>query len=215
LASPCRPHTAESEASSRPLDARHGLADIDRVKTVFQVVALALVLVVVGLVGLGFAFPSEWSVERSLLVNAEPETIHDVVSDLETWPDWADPPALARADFERSGAPLGAGSARKWRDARGVDGLTRLLEDDPRSGVWFESVLDGDVKASGSITFLVGAAGTKVTWHESGALPRPFGLYLRDGVERDVAAMFDHGLIRLKGICEARELSTSGQHTLR
>lgn len=168
----------------------------------FQLVALALALVLVGLVGLGFAFPSTWNVERSLLVNADPERLHRVISNLETWPDWADPPPLSRADFEYSSARSGAGAWRKWRDARGIEGLTRIVREEPGAGVWFESTLDSDVKAQGSLTFARRAAGTEVSWSESGALPRPFGLYLRDGVERDVGATLDRGLLRLKALCE-------------
>lgn len=174
-------------------------------KTVFQLVLAALALVVVVLLALGFAFPQRWHAERSLLVNADPATIHSLVSDLRTWPEWADPPVVASAEFRYSGPERGAGSAREWHDARGVDGKTAITRDDPAAGVWFETSIEhGETVTSGSVVYEVGAAGTNVTWRDEGDLPRPFGLYFRDGVERDVRALFDSGLLRLKRLAEER-----------
>jgi hypothetical protein len=175
------------------------------VKTVFQLVLAALALVVVALLGLGFAFPSRWHAERSLLVNADPTTIHALVSDLRTWPEWADPPVVAEAEFAYTGPERGAGSAREWHDARGVEGRTEITRDEASQGVWFRSLIDqGETTTSGAIVYEVGAAGTNVTWRDEGDLPRPFGLYFRDGVERDVRALFDRGLLRLKRLAEER-----------
>jgi hypothetical protein len=174
------------------------------VKTVFQLVMAAIALVVVALVTIGFAFPSHWRAERSLLMNADPAIIHSVVSDLRTWPEWADAPLLANANFTYSGPERGAGATRTWRDARGVEGKMEITRDDP-SGVWFRSdVNQGSTISSGSIVYEPSAAGTNVIWRDEGDLPRPFGLYFRDGVERDVRTLFDRGLLRLKRLAEER-----------
>jgi hypothetical protein len=174
------------------------------VKTVFQLVLAAIVLVAVALVAIGFAFPSHWRAERSLLMNADPATIRSIVSDFHTWPEWADAPLLAEAEFTHSGPERGLGATRTWRDARGVEGKMEITRDDA-SGLWFRSdVNQGSTVTSGSIVYEPSAAGTNVVWRDEGELPRPFGLYFRDGVERDVRTLFDRGLLRLKHLAEER-----------
>jgi hypothetical protein len=141
------------------------------------------------------------------LVNAEPATIHELVRDFRSWPKWADAPIVAQAEFEFGGPEQGAGAYRTWRDARGIEGRLDMTREQPAQGVWFSSAMgaDADTTTRGSITYRVDAAGTEIVWRDEGDLPRPFGPYFKDGVERDVRARFDRGLQALKQLAEARE----------
>lgn len=176
-------------------------------KVVVQVVVAAVALIALALVVVGFAFPSRWSVERSLLVNAQPSTIHGLVRDLRTWPAWADAPLVANAQFVYDGPDGGPGAYRTWRDVRGLVGRTDITREELDVGVWFRSSTGegAPTVTAGSITYHVEAAGTSIVWRDEGELPRPFGPYFKDSVERDVRASFDRGLQALKRLAEARE----------
>jgi hypothetical protein len=181
--------------------------DRSGVKVVVQVVVAAVALIALALVVVGFAFPSRWTAERSLLVNAQPSTIHGFVRDLRTWPAWADAPVVANAEFVYGGPDDGPGAYRTWRDVRGLVGRTDILREEPDAGVWFRSSMgEGEpTVTAGSITYRVEAAGTAIVWRDEGELPRPFGAYFKDSVERDVRARFDRGLQALKQLAEAQE----------
>ena len=47
------------------------------------ILAATLVVVIVGLI-----LPSQYSVQRELVINTTPERIHQFTSDLETWTQW-------------------------------------------------------------------------------------------------------------------------------
>lgn len=182
-------------------------------KFVFKVVAAAVALIALSLVLVGFAFPSRWSAERSLLVNAEPATIHELVSDFHTWPKWADAPIVAQAQFTYGGPARGQGSYRTWRDPRGIEGRMEITSEQPNHEICFSTAMGkhGETTTHGCITYETEAAGTNVVWRDAGDLPRPFGTYFKDGVERDVRARFDRGLEALKQMAEARERAQHGE----
>lgn len=182
-------------------------------KFVLQLVAAAVAVTALGLLLVGFAFPATWRVERSLLVNAEPTTIHELVSDLHSWPDWADAPLVAEAEITIEGTGRGAGAVRRWRDARGVQGRTEITRAEPGKGIWFSTEMgpDASTRTRGSLSYTETATGTEVVWRDEGPLPRPFGAYFKDGVERDVRLRFERGLQALKALAEARQRGQRSQ----
>ena len=85
-------------------------------KTVLIVVVVLLVV----LLGVGFLAPNRLTVERSVVIAAEPAAVHVHLNDIKTWPEWSawtkekDP----TAKWEFSGAASGVGQGPPSRSRR-------------------------------------------------------------------------------------------------
>ena len=165
-------------------------------KRVGMGVGLATLLVI----GVGLFLPRTYTIERSIVITASKQQIHELCADLEQWPRWT-PWFKADPGIEITMGPRsrGEGAHQAWhgKDSQGKLTFTRS---DPAWGVGFDLWLnDGSTEAVCTMRYAVVDSGVQVTWDMTGdagfnLLDRFFGL-LMDPV---VGPMFDEGLARLK-----------------
>ncbi|MDQ8182101.1 SRPBCC family protein [Pelagicoccus sp. SDUM812005] len=170
---------------------------------VFSVFSLLFVAAIV----LGFFLSKEFTVSRSIVVQASPEKVYSLVGDLEQWPVWGPWKDADEALQVTLGEQTkGVGASQSWV---GTDGDGRLVftEADPERGVTFDLLFNEDAFANtSSITYDKSPNGLVVTWQMAGEVPAPVvGGYLAWMMPDMIAPMFDHGLAKLKAAAEAAE----------
>ncbi len=167
---------------------------------VFSVFSLLFIAAIV----LGFFLSNEFSVSRSVVVQASPEKVYALIGDLEQWPVWGpwkdNDEALQVTLGEKT---TGVGASQRWVGKDG-DGRLVFTEADPQRGIAFDLMFNEDAFANtSSITYEVGPEGLVVTWKMSGHVPAPVvGGYLAWMMPDMVSPMFDDGLARLKAAAE-------------
>ena len=171
---------------------------------VLKRVGIGVLAATVIVVGIGLLLPREYTVTRSVVIEAPRERIHALCCDLEQWPRWipwfrADP----GLEITLGDVTCGLGAHQSWAGGNGRGELT-LTRCDPAWGVGFDLILDErGRRAVSTMCYADAAGGVEVTWQLAGdngfnPLGRVAGL-LMDMV---VGPMFDEGLARLKLVAE-------------
>lgn len=159
----------------------------------------ALVVVVVGLV-----LPQEYSITRTVVIEASPGQVHELVGDLNNWPRWipwltGDPSTVATFDDQTTGK----GAHFFWQTDSGGGELT-FTRSQADWGVAFDMVLGKQKRLSAcSLLYRPIQQGTEVTWQMQGdngldILDRYFSLLLNPLM----GPMLDDGLSQLKELVE-------------
>jgi hypothetical protein len=160
---------------------------------------LALVLLV------GLCMPKHWSVERSMLLNAEPGKIHPIVGNLESWPRWMpwmeDDPGMQLTFEGKAGEP---GSKMIWKSEKMGNGQLTVTSSDPAAGLDYEMMMDEFIEpARGSIHYAPAGTATRVTWKDQGTFgTNPLLRLLGPMMEGMLEQYFDKGLTNVKSIVE-------------
>ena len=157
--------------------------------------------------------PRTYTIERSIVIAAPQERIHELCDNLEQWPRWipwfkADPDLkITLGDVTR-----GEGAHQSW-DGKGSVGELTFTRSDPAWGVDFDMVFDkGPTEVVCTMRDApTDSGGIEVTWVMTGdngynLLARYFGL-LMDPL---MGSMFDEGLARLKLVAEEAPADESG-----
>lgn len=174
---------------------------------VLKVALLVLLVLVVLFVGIGAFLPREWKVERSIVVNAPPEAIHEWVDRPSRWNDWfawEDMTKDPSYNVTTTGPERGAGATYQWKSAMS-NGRLVIKSSDPKTGIYLDEAIESDeINAHGAIVYTPGKdGGTVVTWTDSGTLPPVIGGWLRGWVNSSLAENFEKGLANLKAKVEA------------
>jgi hypothetical protein len=168
-------------------------------------IGIVVALLVVLFVGVGFLLPSEYHVDRSVVINADPERIHELVGDLKNWPEWTPwkliDPTIQTVYGDRTS---GVGAYQSWTGESGSGELTFTAWDPDRGVLYDLSFDEGAYSSVGSITYEEARGGTKVTWTMDGdsgmnIIGRYFGLM----IDSFVGPQFQRGLDRLKAKVES------------
>jgi len=166
-------------------------------KLLFGCLGLIVVLILAAVIGI-MSLPSTVVVERSRTVNATPEEVYAVVSDLHTWPDWtfwskeADPDCTW--DFQ---GETGDGASMAWEGPIHGKGKLTLKNCVPGQQVEYDMVFIEESMASvGSMTLAADGEGTTVTWTMSQDLEGA-GKLLGLAMDGLIGPMFDQGLVGL------------------
>ncbi len=167
---------------------------------VFSVFSLLFIVAI----ALGFFLSNEFTVSRSVVVQASPEKVYALVGDLEQWPVWGPWKDADEALHVTLGEQTkGVGASQSWV---GTDGDGRLVftSADPAKGVTFDLLFNEDAFANtSSITYEAGPDGLIVSWKMAGKVPAPVvGGYLAWMMPQMVSPMFDDGLAKLKAAAE-------------
>lgn len=163
----------------------------------FAVLVLLLALV-------AFAFPRNYRVERSLVMNAKPDAIMAQVADLRAWKSWGawqerDP--NMKLSYSEKTTGVGAWSA--WESKQEGNGRMTITEVTPTKVTYHLEFPDMGTQSTGAIELVPEGAGHKVVWTDAGdlgmnPLNRWFGLFL----EKLIAPDFERGLANVKKIVE-------------
>ena len=170
-----------------------------------RIVLGTVVLLGIIVIGIGFALPSDYRVERSVDVEAPPERIYPFVAAPRRWQQWSiwtrRDPAMTIVYF---GPESGAGAGWRWDSKTEGRGEMTLVEADPAHGLRYTLYFpDFDSTSTGSIVLAPTSAGTRVTWTNAGSTGRnPLKHYLAATMDRLVGPDFEAGLHNLKTLAE-------------
>ena len=163
---------------------------------------LVLLLLLVVAAAVGYFLPHDYSVEESVVINAKPGKIHELVGDLKRWDDWApwkemDPTVQVTFGKETKGV----GASQTWTGKDG-DGSLQFTAADEDKGIEYDLKFD-EMPAKGAIRYERMGDGTKVTWSMSGDMDMPvIGGYFALLMPRMVGGDFEKGLAKLKAQAE-------------
>lgn len=151
-------------------------------------------------------FPREFSIERSIDVDANEECVFDLISTLRCWELWH-PNGSNDASIQRTygGPPKGKGATCSWQSRRSGAGTMEVTNATRTSEVIVAVVFERPFKLRNVNTFrlLPSNSATRVVWSMRG--PRPMlakllGLIVN--VDKALAAHFDTGLASLKAVAQ-------------
>ncbi len=105
-----------------------------------KLVLASLVAVMVAVIVIGFCLPSQWKVERSIVIKAPPAMIYPYLANLKYgWPQWS---AFDSEDpdiqYTYLGPDEGVGARRNWVSKRMGKGTQVITRADIMTGVEFE-----------------------------------------------------------------------------
>ena len=173
-----------------------------------KVIVGLMVAVVLIVLGVGLFLPKEFSVERTIEIEAPPERVFDQVNSLRNWDAWS--PWLARDPTitnRYSGPEAGVGSKVEWTsEAYGEGSQTITLSERPsRIETRFDFGEMGQPIARWS--FEPQGEGVLVTWGLHGKTTGPLGGYIAPKMDDWVGADYEEGLARLKVVAEGMDSS--------
>lgn len=165
--------------------------------------AIVLGVLLLAFVVTGFLLPSSYALERSILIQATPEQIHQLVGDLQRWPEWT-PWEEMDPSVETTYGPIttGVGASQTWTSDSGGGELT-FTKSDPLNGVEYAMSFNGAFPSEGVLRYEVTPTGTQVTWSMSGEMDNFISRYMGLLMSSMVGPSFETGLARLKTVAEA------------
>ena len=172
-----------------------------------------LVVLLVIAVAVGGLSSTEYSIERSITIQAPPEAVHAYVGDLTRWPSWA-PWDEQHDDIQTTygDKTTGVGAHQSWTSAEGSGELT-FTRCDVQTGIAYDMafIMDEDtrVPAHSAMTYKPAAGGgTEVVWSMSGdwkgATPPIVDGWMQILSPLFLGGMFDDGLTKLKTVVEGQ-----------
>jgi hypothetical protein len=170
-------------------------------KKILKLLAAALVIFLI-IAGLQ---PSDYKVERSLVINAPASAIFAQVNNLhawEAWSPWAKLDPNAKITFE--GPRAGKGAIHHWDGNNEIGaGSMEITESSPYKSIQMKLDFLKPMKgtATSGFTFTPEGNGTKVTWSMEGKrdfLAKVVGLIM--SCDAMIGDMYDKGLANLKTV---------------
>jgi len=168
--------------------------------SVLKLLLLLIVVVVVAFVGYGFTLESKPHFERSVVIKADPDDVHEWVGDLKKWDEWGpwrdeDP----NMKYTYSETTTEVGSKMSWTMEQG-SGALWITKTDPKTGVSYKFQWEDWEPTDGSVTYTEQEDGTtKVTWSFDADMGMNlFGRYAMHFGREGMEEMFQKGLNKLK-----------------
>ncbi|MCM0607181.1 MAG: SRPBCC family protein [Xanthomonadaceae bacterium] len=173
-------------------------------------ILMGLGVVVIGFLGAVSMQPADYTITRSVTVNAAPQTIFPYVNDpkkMDVWHPWSEIDKTAKVSY--SGAPSGLGAKTEWTDGEKMGwGSATALEVKPNAlvRVKLEFVKPFHMEQISDLILEPTGSETKVTWTVSGKnnfIGRAFCIF--GSMDKMVGGMFEKSLNRLKAIAETKK----------
>jgi polyisoprenoid-binding protein YceI len=178
-------------------------------KVVIAIAALIAVLLVVAATQ-----PDTFAVERSIVINASPQTVHALIDDFRKWGDWS-PWEKRDPDMQRkySGANSGVGAIYEWQGNSDVgQGRMEITESSPIN-VTVKLDFVAPMEASNLTVFELTPqdAATRVRWTMSGAnnfMSKIMHVFM--DMDAMIGGDFESGLAGMKAAAETAETNAIG-----
>lgn len=166
---------------------------------------VGLAFLVVALAAIGFLLPSEFKVQRSIVIDAPPHKIYPHIANLKQWRLWGvwfqrDPDMEVKYD----GRTAEVGMKSIWKSEQEGSGEMTILALKPSTQMRYSLYFpDFDMGSTGEFELKETAGKTLVTWSDYGDMGnnpvnRYFGLFM-DGM---IGPEFETGLKNLQGLVE-------------
>jgi uncharacterized protein YndB with AHSA1/START domain len=170
------------------------------------IVIVAIVLIVAVLV-YAATKPDTFRIQRTAAINAPPDKVFGLISDLHSWAAWSPWEKKDRAmKKSHSGSPQGKGAVLEWDGNKDVGtGRMEVLESNPASKILIKLDFLKPFEAHNQAEFTLVPSGgsTQVTWAMYGPQPymmKVMGLFC--SMDKMVGKDFEEGLSNLKTLAE-------------
>lgn len=173
----------------------------------FKIIAVAIVVLIAGVLILAATRPDTFSVQRTTSIKASPEKIFALIDDLHRFNTWN---PYARKDpgmkLSYSGAASGKGAKFSFDGNRNVgQGSIEITDASPPHEVSMELHMTAPLETRNAIEFTLDPRGdvTSVTWAMHGPVSFPAKIiHLFFDMDRMVGGDFEAGLASLKAEAE-------------
>ena len=172
-------------------------------------IAIAVGVIVAGVLGYAATRPDTFRVERTATVKAPPDKIYPLIQDFHAWSGWSPwervDPGMRRT---YGGAPSGVGAEYAWDGDKNVGkGRMEIAEASPPSKVTLKLDFERPLEAHNIVNFTMEPKGdaTSVTWAMHGSVPflaKIVHVFL--DMDRMVGQDFEAGLANLKALAERK-----------
>lgn len=175
---------------------------------ILKYLVIGTLVLIAGLVGVGFFLPDTVHVERSTTVNARPSTAYAVLDGFKQfnkWSPWAgiDP----NTKYESSGPIWGVGAKHAWssEDANVGKGSQEIIASERDKSVTIKLIFEGfDSDNTATYTLTPEGEGTKVTWgYDSTFKGNLLGRYFGTMMDGMLGPDYEKGLAQLKTLIES------------
>lgn len=168
------------------------------------------VIVIILIIGLFFIIPlfmeTEYSLKRTIVVDADKETVKNYMKNFENFQDWSPWAEMDEdMDVKISENPSSVGSKYEWKGnedvGEGVMAITDISQDTVKIHLLFKEPFESESPTYYAFKDVNGK--TEVTWYMEGEMPYPWnimGLFfnMEDALGKD----FEKGLEKLKNSVE-------------
>jgi len=173
--------------------------------TIIKNLLIGLAVLILGLAAVGMLLPSEFRVERSIMIQAPSGDIYPHIADLRQWRKWGvwfqrDPEM--QVAYEGEVAEVGMKSS--WQSQQEGSGEMQLLKVMPYQSIQYSLYFpEFDMGSTGEFMLKDKEGSTQVVWVDYGdvgnnPVNRYFALFMDDLIGPD----FETGLKNLKGLVE-------------
>ena len=174
--------------------------------TLLQKAIIAIGVVPVLVILIALILPKEFTIKRSIDINASSEKVFPYISDLRAWEQWSTlQDQDSTLEFSYEGSSVGIGAVQKWDGELTGKGSVTITGSDPRKGIDYNMTMsDGNLKLTGSIYFKMLKSGDlELVWTGTGnmsgnPLMRYFGLLVDSALGPD----YEKGLRNLRELVE-------------
>ncbi len=154
----------------------------------------------------GLLLPSAYTVKRSIVIEADPEDIHEFAGDLKRWDRWApwkeEDPSLVVTFGEKTS---GMGASQSWVGSDGTGSLTFTAASERRGVECDLEFNDGAYRGRAAIRYVLSDYTTEVRWILKGDTGVPVvGGYLALMMDSMIGPLFERGLRKLKAVVEEK-----------
>lgn len=175
-----------------------------------QMSALKKLLVVVGVlitlfVVTSFFISKDYSVERTIVINAEPSEIYPYIVDLKEWSKWGvwfkrDP----NMELNFSGPDRAIGMRSEWKSDTEGNGEMEITQLEHNRRVLYRLYFpDYDMGSTGAFEIRPTLNGSVVTWRDEGSVDNnPINRYFALMMDGMIGPDFEMGLENLKTLAE-------------
>lgn len=168
---------------------------------------VAIVALVVVLLGVGFALPSHFKVERVIEINASAERVYSLIEAPAQWKLWTvwnqrDPAMQMRY----AGPERGVGARWSWQSKTEGSGEMTFTGAAPNERLDYTLVFpEFEMQSQGSLRITPAGTGVRVAWSNEGDMGgSPINRWFALFMDRLVGPDFEAGLANLKRVAEAR-----------
>ena len=174
---------------------------------ILTIAAVAVALMLIGLLAFAATKPDTFRLQRSIGIDAPRELVFPLINDLRAHESWnpfdAPDPSTTKT---HSGATEGTGAVYEWSGkGRAGSGKLSIVRSEPVSRIVMQLDMLAPFKASNEVVFTLAPdnGGTELTWAMQGPVPYPAKImHTLFNMDRMVGKQFESGLLNLKTITE-------------
>tara|TARA_Y100000034_G_C6886591_1_gene407150 strand:+ start:1499 stop:2032 length:534 start_codon:yes stop_codon:yes gene_type:complete len=160
------------------------------------------------LVAISFVLPKEYSVERSVVIEAAPSDVYPYIVDLKEWQKWGvwfkrDP----NMKLDYFGPDRAIGMRSVWRSETEGNGEMEITQLEHNSKVVYRLYFpDFDMGSTGVVSISQSPEGSRVVWKDEGVVDNnPINRYFVLFMDSMIGPDFELGLENLKTVVENQD----------